>query len=158
MTTPLHPREVMEAYAAMTGIKFRIMAPDVEKQACQFVDAAFTLEELELVIEWTRMQIRLQKGGYSDASLGWRVLFGKMGDGLPFVAFQERLGMAEAARKRGWRPALKVTAPARPAPAFEKTTQAAPAEPDADDQVKRDAMKASLKTLAQGILTYDPKP
>ena len=120
--------EVLKAFGELTGIKFRFVAEEVKRQARRFSEH-FTLQELELVVLWTKRQIARETGGFSQASLQWRVLMGTAyGDEL--VKFTERLGLAEEEMKRtGWRPPYVLCAAPKPAqPTLEKPEKPAPQE------------------------------
>jgi hypothetical protein len=130
MTAELKPSAVLAEFTRLTGIKFRVLPDSVARQAGKFVAAGFTLAELELVIAWTKRQIATVRN-WGPESLQWRVLFGDHGAADEFVKFQERLGLAEEAQRRGWRPKLgNVPAVTKPAPAA-ATVVSAPAV-DAD--------------------------
>lgn len=111
------PADVIATYSKMTGIRFRFLPDGVSRQSVKFLERGFTLSDLELVVLWIKRGINRHEGGLNDMSLGWRCLFGEYGASDEFLKFQERIGMAEAAVKRGWRPAMARTGPHRPAPA-----------------------------------------
>lgn len=126
---------VLSAFAELTGIRFRFLPEDIRRQAATFAQH-FSLRDLELVILWTRRKIAAQAGGYSAASLQWRVLMGTPYAGSDFVVFQERLGLAEEEMKRtGWRPAFKLSGAAAEGPAAARKP-AAPA-PTGEEEARR---------------------
>lgn len=102
----LDPKEVIATFSRLTGIHFKVLCNGVTYQAMKFVKSGFTLQELELVILWTKRQISRGEGGYSASSLQWRVLFGDYGSGDEMLKFQERLGLAEECVRKGWRPPI----------------------------------------------------
>lgn len=137
---------VLAAFAELTGIRFRFLPEDIRRQAHTFAQH-FSLRDLELVILWTRRKIAAQAGGYSAASLQWRVLMGTPYAGSDFVVFQERLGLAEEEMKRtGWRPAFKLAAPE---PAAHRPAAPAPARPSAEEEgrIRAEASRAAADLL-----------
>lgn len=148
----LHPNEVLQAFGTLTGIVFRLVPNDIERQAKQFVDHGFTLRDLELVVLWTQKQIAGRVNGFSRASLQWRTIFGAFGSGEDFVRFQERLGLAEGEIRKGWRPVFTLGAEPKP------TTKPAPAAAIDTEREKRlrDEARTGLGNLKQQILGYEP--
>lgn len=113
-------QEVIDAFSEWTGIRFKFVPHGVQRQAAAFVTHGFSLEGLELVIAWIRRQIARGVNGFSSASLQWRVLMGEHGAADEFMRFQERLGLAQEAIRRGWKPRLG-----------SKANDAVPAKPEA---------------------------
>lgn len=102
----LDPKEVIATFTRLTGIRLREPFPQyVMAQASTFAKH-FEMRELELVILWTKRQASRHEGGYSSASIQWHVLFGRHGAGDEMLTFQERLGLAEEAVRKGWRPPI----------------------------------------------------
>ncbi len=92
-------RALFERYHTLTGIQFRLIGDDQARQGFEFLKS-FTMEELDLVVKWTKWMIGKGANGYSQASLQWKVIMGQYGAGDMFQTFQERLGMAQEAIKR----------------------------------------------------------
>lgn len=122
------PQEVIAAFTQATGIALRMVPHGIQRQAADFVRHGFNLAELELVVAWTKRQIRLGKSGFTEASYTWRRLFGEHGSPDEFQAFQERLGLAQSELRRGWKPKLA----AAQAPATAAPPPTAPQEKEAD--------------------------
>jgi hypothetical protein len=118
---PWNYEAVLRAFGELTGIRLKRVPYAVQQQAVVFAET-FTLRDLELVILYTRRQIARNEGGLSPASLQWHVLMGKpfehsAQDAGDFMAFQNRLGLAEEAMKRTkWQPPFRLSAPAAPEP------------------------------------------
>jgi hypothetical protein len=93
MNTPT-PQQVLEIFAELTGIRFRVVSDILLRQAAEFAKH-FTFAELEAVILWTKRQEKDGKVSFNAQSVGWRKLMGEFGATDPFLVFQERLGMAE---------------------------------------------------------------
>ncbi len=114
--TPIPHTEVLSAFAQLTGIKFRILPDTVMRQAVIFGET-FTLVELELVIQFIDRELKAGRCGYNQQSKQWKTLMGDFGATNAFQNFQERLGLAEKACEKGWRPRLTLGAqPAQPKP------------------------------------------
>lgn len=103
------PADVISTYSRCTGIRFRFLPDGVSRQSVKFLERGFTLADLELVVLWIKRGISRRECGFNAASLGWRCLFGEYGSSDEMLKFQERLGLAEEAVKRGWRPSLTST-------------------------------------------------
>ena len=129
------PQEVIGTFELCTGIRLRAVPHSVQRQAGDFVKHGFTLTDMELVVAWIKRQISHRKSGFTDASYTWRRMFGDHGAADEFLVFQERLGLAEQDRRRGWRPKL-ATEPAAPKPAAKAV---AANEPQADPDSIRQA-------------------
>lgn len=110
MTAP----DLLNAFSELTGIRFAIGAHYQQAQAIELAAAGFTVRDLELVVLWTRKELRDPRSIYRKASLGWKALMGEHGGGDEYVQFQTRLGLANEDMRRGWRPPFKLTA--APAP------------------------------------------
>lgn len=130
---PWNHESVLRAFGVLTGIRLRVVPEEVKRQAFTFA-ANFSLRELELVVLYVRRQIARNEGGFSAASLQWHTMMGSIGGGADFLAFQNRLGLAEEAMRRGWRPPFALTAPA--APVQTACTKPAPAM-QSDDDLRR---------------------
>lgn len=100
------PADVIATYSRCTGIRFRFLPDGVSRQSVKFLERGFTLSDLELVVLWIKRGISRHECGFNAASLGWRCMFGEFGSSDEMLKFQERLGLAEEAVKRGWRPSL----------------------------------------------------
>lgn len=146
----LTPQQVIEAFGRFTAIKFRVVPHSVQRQAVDFVRNGFTLQELELVIKWTRRQIEKNQGGYSAASLQWRVLFGDHGAADEWVCFQERLGLAELALKSGWRPKLEA-GEQKVEPGKKTVSDARPSISPEDEDRLRQQRKAQMEELKKNL-------
>ncbi len=104
--------QVLLRFTELTGIAFRIVPHYVERQACAFTKF-FSLEDLEKVVSFLRWKLATRASGFTTASYSWRKLFGDHGAGDEWLCFQERLGQADEALKRGvWKP--KFAKPAEP--------------------------------------------
>ena len=149
-----HPREVLELFQRLTGIAFRITPHSVERQAIKFLKAGFTLGELEMVVAWTRHQIQRGEGGFNPGSLQWRVLFGDHGAADEFLRFQERLGLAQEARKRGWkfRSSLGVPVEGTPVVAVAKSVPETPVETWEEREARQARMVEEMKKMKQAVL------
>lgn len=112
---PWNHEAVLRAFGELTGIVLRVVPEEVKRQAFTFAEH-FSLRDLDLVIQWTKRRIARSEGGYTQASLQWRVLMGGIGRGEDLLAFQERLGLAQEEIKRGWRPVWKLCAASAPEP------------------------------------------
>jgi hypothetical protein len=123
------PQDVIDLHARLTGQRMRLVPHSVQRQASKFVEH-FSLAELEIVLLFTQRQISRNECGYNTQSLTWRVLFGDHGAADEFLKFQERLGMAEEARRRGWKPRLSTGAPSKSAPEPKSAPVAPQTEPD----------------------------
>jgi hypothetical protein len=106
---PWNHEAVLRAFGELTGIRLRVVPEEVKRQAFTFA-SHFTLRELETVVLYVRRQIARNEGGLSAASLQWHVMMGSIGGGADFLNFQNRLGLAEEAMKRGWRPPFALCA------------------------------------------------
>jgi len=138
--------DVLKAFGDLTGIRFRFVAEEMKRQAQRFAEH-FTLQELELVILWTKRQIAKQTANFSQASLQWRVVMGTpYGDEL--LKFQERLGLAEEEMKRtGWRPPFELSADAKAAPVAKPEEPAKPAPNDDTWERGREKFRAMQEQL-----------
>lgn len=139
MTAP----DLLSAFEQLTGIRFAIGAHYQQAQAIELARAGITVRDLELVILWTRREMAAPRSPYKAASLSWRTLMGAHGDGNEFVCFQERLGLANAAVAKGWRPAFKLTA--APAP-----LRVVPDPQPAPDPALWDAGRAAMAAWKAG--------
>lgn len=90
MTAP----DVIATFARLTATPLRIASADQRAQAIAFVEAGFSLEELEMVIRFTQKEQKKDRATLNKFSCSWVVLFGRYGGGNEFQTFQERLGMA----------------------------------------------------------------
>lgn len=99
------PDDVLSAYALASGTAFRIIPHYVQRQASAFV-LHFTLDDLQLVVAYLKRQVNIGKHNMTAASYSWRKLFGDHGSGDEFQTFQERLGQAQDAVAKGWKPAF----------------------------------------------------
>lgn len=154
MSQDVHPQEVMDWFERWTGIKFRIMPHSVQRQAIKFLKAGFTLEELEMVIAWTKYQIQRGEGGFNAGSLQWRVLFGDHGAADEFMRFQERLGLAEEARKRGWRfkSALGVPVQGKPVETAKPAMPPKPVETWEEREARLAKASAEMRKIRQSLM------
>lgn len=134
------PQAVLAAFAIFTGIKFRIVPDTVLRQASLFGET-FTLEELELVIRFIGREMKAGRCGYNVQSVQWKTLMGDYGATNAFQNFQERLGLAEKARERGWNPRLTHGAPP-PTPASKPANTARQPQPVSREEQARLAQQA----------------
>lgn len=102
----LDPKEVIATFSRLTGITFRFLPDGVARQSAKFLERGFTVRDLELVILWTKRCISRHENGLNPASLGWRCLMGDYGSSDEMLKFQERLGLASEAVRKGWRPQI----------------------------------------------------
>lgn len=143
---------VLEAFGDLTGIRFRFVAEEMKRQAMRFAEH-FTLQELELVVLWTKRQIAREAGGFSAVSLQWRIIMGTA-YGDEFVRFQERLGLAEEEMKRtGWRPPYKLSQPAQTTPVATAPLPPEKAEKPAEGADVWEAGKRRFKEMQQQLFT-----
>ncbi len=112
LPAPIEPKTVLAAYTQASGTAFKIVPHYVQRQASAFV-LAFTLDDLRLVVAYLKREVTRGKHNMTAASYSWRKLFGDHGSGDEFQTFQERLGQAQEAVAKGWKPgfmALRVVA------------------------------------------------
>ena len=151
MSDPFQPwnhEAVLRAFRALTEIELRVVPNEVAKQAVMVAEN-FSLRDLELVVLWTKKMIARGQGGFSNASLQWRVLMGRIGCGEDLMAFQDRLGTATAEMARGWKPPFRLSAPVQAArKADAPPVNAAPQPVDAATQAR---MAAEAKRQQQEL-------
>lgn len=102
--------ELLAAFAQLTGIRFALGAHYQQAQAMELAKAGITVRDIEMVVLWTKREIAQPRSKFTAASLQWKVLMGLHGDGNEYGTFQERLGLAQEAVRRGWSPRYKVSA------------------------------------------------
>lgn len=83
------PPEVIQEWGRLTGQTWRLVPHSVQYQAAEFCTAGFTLEEMRLVVEYTRRKVAKERDGFNVQSLTWRI----MADDR-WQKFQERLSDA----------------------------------------------------------------
>lgn len=143
---------ILEAFAVLTGGKFRVVPSDVARQAAMFA-AHFTAEDLDLVVAYIRYGMGADLG-FSDQSLTWSKLFGDAITGFP--TFQDRLAAADRAQKaRKFRHSPRYTGNT-PIPATAKPVKPAIVSPgneesEAAEAVRKAALSFDLSKIRENL-------
>lgn len=137
-TPQITARDVIERYHSLMGVPVRFVPGDMHALAARYVRAGFTLEDLALVIDYLKRQIKRGEqgerntGGWNRASLRWGKLFEQKTEGDEGLQrFTELLTLAMAEQP-------KKVAKAAPAPAAT----------EADDAMRERAVAAMRETKA----------
>lgn len=110
--------EVIQLWKDLTGQEWRLLPCIIRDQACEF-GSNFTRADMEIVVQWTRAQIKAGRGGFNGQSLTWRVLAEDN-----WLKFQDRLAAARAWKRPAAPAPLRVVPDPQPAPAWDEAAWA----------------------------------
>lgn len=142
---------ILDAFAVLTGGKFRVVPSDVARQATMFA-AHFTCEDLDLVVAYIRYGMGADLG-FSDQSLTWSKLFGDAITG--FHTFQDRLAAADRAQKsRKFRHTPRYVGNDL-APTTQKPAKAAIVPPGNEESAKAESIRSAALAVDLAKLRTD---